>query len=79
MIGLGRRSVPRGISAKKTNLSPNNPKTIMKNRDFSKDSDPNHAFFVVVFTNFSLMVDQERKTGITGVPFGRTEISFRLS
>ena len=33
------------------------------------------CFFVVVFTNFFLTVDQERKTGITGVPFGRTDLS----
>ena len=37
------------------------------------------CFFVVVFTNFFLTVDQERKTGITGVPFGRTELSIRAS
>ena len=37
------------------------------------------CLFVVVFTIFFLTVDQERKTGITGVPFGRTELSLRLS
>ena len=26
-----------------------------------------------------MTVDRERKTGITGVPFGRTELSLRLS
>ena len=31
------------------------------------------------FTNFFLTVDLERKTGITGVPFGRTELSIRAS
>ena len=31
------------------------------------------------FTNCFLTVDLERKTGITGVPFGRTELSIRAS
>ena len=35
--------------------------------------------FSCCFYDFFLTVDLERKTGITGVPFGRTEISIRAS
>ena len=41
------------------------------------DSSPSdHDFSKSVFV---LTVDLERKTGITGVPFGRTELSIRAS
>ena len=35
-------------------------------------------FYERTFRRF-LTVDREHKTGITGVPFGRTELSLRLS
>ena len=37
-----------------------------------------HRKFSIIVKQI-MTVDQERKTGITGVPFGRTELSLRLS
>ena len=75
MTGLGRRSGPRGISAKQSEKT--KPKKNSENPGVTCGSKP--VGKIQKKTREEKLSFRERKMGITGVPFGRTELSLRLS